>query len=79
MFRSLEPTPLPIRYERENPGELLHLDTKRLGRFDRAEHRVTRKRSFGSPRQGFEFLYVAAASRFVPSSGLLGCRSSSNP
>jgi len=49
----------PIRYERERPGELIHLDTKRLGRFDRPGHRITRKRSFGSPRQGFEFLYVA--------------------
>ena len=41
------------------PGQLLHLDVKRLGRFDRVGHRITRKRSFGSPRQGFEFVYVA--------------------
>ena len=59
-LRSLEPAPPPIRYERERPGELLHLDTKRLGRFDRPGHRVTRGHSFGSKRQGFEFLYVAA-------------------
>lgn len=56
---SLEPPPPPVRYEREHPGELLHIDTKRLGRFDRPGHRVTRKRSFGSPRQGFEFVFVA--------------------
>ena len=58
-LRSLEPPPPPIRYERERPGELLHIDTKRLGRFDRPGHRITRKRSFGSPRQGFEFVFVA--------------------
>lgn len=58
-LRSLEPTPPPIRYERQTPGELLHVDTKRLGRFDRPGHRVTRGPSFGSRRQGFEFLYVA--------------------
>ena len=56
---SLEPLPPPIRYEHEAPGELLHIDTKRLGRFDRPGHRVTRKRSFGSPKQGFEFVFVA--------------------
>ena len=58
-LRSLEP-PLPtIRYEREHPGELLHIDTKRLGRFDRVGHRITRKRSYGSKKQGFEFAFVA--------------------
>ena len=37
----LEPKPVPIRYERERPGELLHLDIKTLGRFDRIGHRIT--------------------------------------
>ena len=59
-LRSLEPPPPAVRYERATPGELLHVDTKRLGCFDRPGHRVTRGRSFGSKRQGFEFLYVAA-------------------
>jgi len=58
-LRSLEPPPPPVRYEREHPGELLHVDIKRLGRFDRIGHRITRKRSFGSKKQGFEFVYVA--------------------
>jgi transposase InsO family protein len=58
-LRSLEPPEPPIRYERDRPGELLHIDTKRLGRFDRPGHRITRKRSFGSPKQGFEFVFVA--------------------
>ena len=50
---------VPVRYERERPGELIHVDIKRLGRFDRVGHRITRHRSFGSPKQGFEFVYVA--------------------
>jgi hypothetical protein len=58
-LRNLEPTPPPVRYEREHPGELLHIDIKRLGRFDRVGHRITRRRSFGSKKQGFEFVYVA--------------------
>src|ERR1041385_633125 len=58
-LRSLEPPPPPVRYERETPGELLHIDTKRLGRFDRPGHRITRKRSFGAKKQGFEFVFVA--------------------
>ena len=58
-LKNLEPPPPVIRYEREHPGELLHIDIKRLGRFDRVGHRITRKRSFGSKKQGFEFAYVA--------------------
>lgn len=58
-LRHLEPPAPVIRYERDHPGELLHVDIKRLGRFDRVGHRITRKRSFGSGKQGFEFVYVA--------------------
>ena len=58
-LRTSERPAVPVRYERERPGELLHIDIKRLGRFDRVGHRITRQRSFGSPRQGFEFVYVA--------------------
>jgi transposase InsO family protein len=58
-LRNLEPAPPPVRYERDHPGELLHVDIKRLGRFDQIGHRITRKRSFGSKKQGFEFVYVA--------------------
>ncbi len=58
-LRQLEAPAVPVRYEREKAGELLHVDIKRLGRFDRVGHRITRKRSFGSPKQGFEFVYVA--------------------
>jgi len=58
-LKQLDAPPTPIRYERERPGELIHVDIKRLGRFDRPGHRVTRRRSYGSPKQGFEFLHVA--------------------
>jgi transposase InsO family protein len=58
-LRLLEPPVSVVRYEKEHAGELLHIDIKRLGRFDRVGHRITRKRSFGSKRQGFELVYVA--------------------
>jgi transposase InsO family protein len=38
---SLEPA---VRYERERPGELIHIDVKKLGRILRPGHRVTGKR-----------------------------------
>ena len=30
-----------VRYEREQPGELIHLDTKKLGRIDGIGNRIT--------------------------------------
>ena len=58
-LKQLEAPPPPVRYQRERPGELVHLDVKRLGRFDRPGHRVTRRRSYGSRERGFEFIHVA--------------------
>lgn len=58
-LKQLDAPPPPVRYQRDRPGELLHIDVKRLGRFDRVGHRITRQRSYGSPRQGFEFVHVA--------------------
>lgn len=58
-LKQLDAPPAPTRYERERAGELIHVDIKRLGRFDRPGHRVTRRRSYGSRKQGFEFLHVA--------------------
>jgi len=37
----LEPPEPPNRYCRRHPGELIHLDIKRLGRFNKPGHRVT--------------------------------------
>jgi len=36
----LQPPEPPNRYERSRPGELLHVDVKKLGRFERPGHRV---------------------------------------
>jgi len=37
----LAPPEPPNRYERRHPGELVHVDVKKLGRFEAAGHRVT--------------------------------------
>ena len=54
----LEPPEPPNRYERSRPGELIHVDVKRLGRFRAAGKRVltTRYRSQGA---GWECCHVA--------------------
>jgi transposase InsO family protein len=54
----LEAAPPKCRYERKTPGELLHLDTKRLGRFDRPGHRVTGQRQ-STRNPGYHALHVA--------------------
>lgn len=53
--------PEPVRrYQRERPGELIHLDIKKLGRFDRPGHRVTGTRTTGRSRgAGWDFVHVA--------------------
>jgi transposase InsO family protein len=55
----LDPKPPVQRYEHEHPGELVHLDTKRLARFRRPGHRVTGNRQIESPGAGWQFLHVA--------------------
>jgi transposase InsO family protein len=47
-----------VRYEREHPGELIHIDTKKLGRFRRLGHRVTGNRRQDSVGAGWDFLHV---------------------
>ena len=49
---ALEPAPPVRRYERERPGELLHLDVKKLARFQRPGHRVTGNRRQSTPGAG---------------------------
>jgi len=57
---SLEPRPPVIRYQRERPGELLHLDIKSLGRFDKPGHRVTGQRKGNrNPGAGWDCVHVA--------------------
>jgi len=55
----LDPKPAPVRYEKDRPGELVHLDTKRLSRFWAPGHRVTGDRSRHSIGAGYQFLHVA--------------------
>ena len=60
-LRALDPRPEVIRYEREHPGELLHLDIKKLGRIDGIGHRITGDRRGQSRKRGtgWEYLHVA--------------------
>jgi transposase InsO family protein len=57
-LKYLDP-PIPIRrYEKRRPGELIHLDVKKLGRFRVAGHRVTGVRNDLSAGCGWEFVHV---------------------
>lgn len=58
-WRELEPRAPVRRYERDRPGELLHLDTKKLGRITRIGHRITGDRSGSYGKAGWEFVHVA--------------------
>ncbi len=60
---ALDPVPVPRRYEREHPGELLHLDTKKLGRIERPGHRVHGDRRSRVRGAGWEYAYVAIDDR----------------
>ena len=57
-LRDLEPSEPAVRYEHEHPGDLIHIDTKKLGRIQRMGKRIP-----GSPRSpigaGWEYLFVA--------------------
>jgi len=56
---ALEPAAPVRRYEREKPGELIHIDIKKLGRFERVGHRITGDRRKGNSRgAGWEFVHV---------------------
>src|SRR3954462_9117235 len=58
----LEPPEPPNRYERRHPGELIHVDVKKLGRIHRgAGHRMLGRgpgRHGGKGRSGWEFVHV---------------------
>jgi transposase InsO family protein len=55
--------PEVIRYERERPGELLHVDTKRLGRFHQVGKAILKDGVQRSPRAGWHHLHVAVDDR----------------
>jgi hypothetical protein len=63
-LKALEPAEAIRRYEREHPGELIHIDIRKLGRIDGLGHRITGDRSGHSNRRcggkgpGWEFVHV---------------------
>jgi transposase InsO family protein len=58
---ALEPREAVVRYERERPGELIHLDIKSLGKIDGIGHRITGERTGQSRKRGigWDHLHVA--------------------
>jgi len=64
----LEPLEPPNRYQRERPGELVHIDVKKLGRIDRIGHRISGSRASSHARNhwrkercqriGWEYVHV---------------------
>ena len=63
-MKALEPAEPVRRYQREHPGELIHIDIKKLGRFHQVGHRITGDRTGQSnPRgrgegAGWEYVHV---------------------
>ena len=58
-WSDLKPSEPVVRYEHAAPGDLVHIDTKKLGRIEKMGHRIT-----GDPRDstegaGWEYLFVA--------------------
>jgi transposase InsO family protein len=58
---ALAPAEPARRYEREKPGEMIHIDIKKLGRFNKVGHRITgdRRGQSNSRGVGWEFVHVA--------------------
>jgi transposase InsO family protein len=57
---ALQPAQPPHRYERQRPGEMIHIDIKKLGKFDQVGHRITgdRKGQSNNRGVGWEFVHV---------------------
>jgi transposase InsO family protein len=57
---ALEPGEPVRRYQRERPGEMIHIDIKKLGRFNKTGHRITgdRKGQSNSRGVGWEYVHV---------------------
>jgi transposase InsO family protein len=58
-LRDLEPAPPLIRYEHPHPGDLLHLDIKKLGRIGCVGHRIHGDRKQHVKGVGWEYVHVA--------------------
>lgn len=57
-LKDLDPAQPVRRYEHDNPGDMIHLDIKRLGRFTRTGHRITGDRTGQSNSRGVGWEYV---------------------
>jgi len=58
---ALDPKPVAVRYERQRPGELIHIDSKKLGRIAGIGHRITGRTRGAVNRHhgiGWEALHV---------------------
>lgn len=55
---ALEPKEPPNRYEHAAPGDLLHLDTKKLANFHEVGHRATGIRHHRNRKAGYQVLHV---------------------
>ncbi|UDF28475.1 UNVERIFIED_ORG: IS481 family transposase [Roseateles sp. XES5] len=60
-WKDIEPAEPVRRYERDTPGEMIHIDIKKLGRFERTGHRITGNRTGQSKSRGigWEFVHVS--------------------
>lgn len=63
---ALDPKPEIIRYEKDTPGEMIHIDIKKLGRIEGIGHRITGDRTGQSNARsrkdggkGWEYLHLA--------------------
>ena len=57
-LRDLDPAEPVRRYERAHPGDMIHLDIKRLGTFERTGHRIAGDRTGQSNSRGIGWEYV---------------------
>jgi transposase InsO family protein len=58
-LKNLDPKQPVRRYQRDHPGELIHIDIKKLGRIQVVGHRITGNRRQRARRAGWEFVHVA--------------------
>jgi transposase InsO family protein len=58
-LKALQPPVPVVRYERSSPGELLHVDTKKLGRIGCVGHRIHGDRRRAVRGIGWEYAHVA--------------------
>ena len=57
-LKSLEPTVPVVRYEWKRPGDMVHLDTKKLGIISTIGHRITGDRKSSKGGVGWEYVHV---------------------